>query len=79
MFINPIQIASMCMNGVSPKNMVLNCLKGVNAPGIDNLANMIQNDDVRGIEQLARNAAKEKGLDIDEMKRNLEKQFNKRY
>lgn len=77
--INPLQIAQMFMSGVSPKNMVLDSLRGCNAPGIENLANMIENNDIQGVEQLARNAAKSKGLDIDEMKRNLERQIGRKF
>lgn len=79
MFINPMQIATMFINGVNPKDMVLNSLRGCNFPGVENLANMIERNDVSGVEQLARNIAKEKGLNIDEMKRNLERQIGKRF
>lgn len=73
--INPMQLMGMLVKGVNPKSMVINSLKNCNCPGFENLAEMIQNDDINGVEQLARNAAKAKGLNIDDMKNNLENQL----
>lgn len=38
-----------------------------NNPMVGNLTKMINNKDSKGIEQMARNLAKEKGLDADEL------------
>lgn len=53
----------------NPMNMIVNRLKqrmGNSNPMMNNVINMAQNNDVGGLEQFARNLAKEKGVNIDE-------------
>lgn len=65
--INPMQIMSM-MNTRNPQQAMMGFLKNNSSnPVAKNLMNMIDNKDAAGIEQLARNLAKEKGIDIDSM------------
>lgn len=53
----------------NPMQMVVNNLQrkfGNSNPMISNVIGMAQNNDVKGLEQFARNLAKEKGIDIEE-------------
>lgn len=53
----------------NPMNMIVNRLKqrmGTNNPMMNNIIGMAQNNDVNGLEQFARNLAKEKGINIDD-------------
>ena len=53
----------------NPMNMIINKLKqrmGNNNPMMNNVIQMAQNNNVNGLEQFARNLAKEKGVDIDD-------------
>ena len=45
-------------------------------PMIKNTMQMAQNGDIKGIEQMARNLCKEKGLDADEMFNQLKNSLN---
>ena len=47
-----------------------------NNPMAGNLVNMINNKDQKGIEQMARNLAKEKGIDPDKMFNQIKSKFN---
>ena len=46
-----------------------------NTPMSGNLLKMINNKDQKGIEQMARNLAKEKGIDADQMFNQIKSQF----
>ena len=46
-----------------------------NNPIANNLCNMMKNNDSKGIEQLARNLAKEKGQDPDKMFNDIKSRF----
>lgn len=46
-----------------------------NNPMGNNLVNMVNNRDAKGIEQMARNLAKEKGKDADKLFDQFKKQF----
>ena len=60
---NPFQLVGMLMN--NPKQFVSKALG--NNPMSGNLVNLIGNGDEKGIEQMARNLAKEKGKDADQL------------
>lgn len=60
---NPIQMLQMLNQ--NPQQLVKQILG--NNPMAGNLINLIGNKDSSGIEQMARNLAKEKGLDADKM------------
>ena len=47
-----------------------------NNPMTGNLINLVNNKDSKGIEQMARNLAKEKGLDADKVYNQIKSQFN---
>lgn len=53
----------------NPMNMIINRIQqrmGMNNPMINNIVGMAQKNDVNGLEQFARNLAKEKGVNIDD-------------
>lgn len=53
----------------NPMNMIVNRLKqrmGNNNPMMNNVINMAEKNDVHGLEEFARNLAKEKGVNIDD-------------
>lgn len=60
--INPLQIMQMLQNPQQAINKLLG-----NNPMAGNLTNMINNKDSKGLEQMARNLAKEKGVDADKL------------
>jgi len=52
----------------NPLNMIINNIQQRvgNNPMFSNVFNMARNNDVNGLEQFARNIAKEKGVNVDE-------------
>ena len=61
---NPIAIIKEYMlQGLTPKN-ILNRMN-INNPILDNVINMAQNGDTKGVEAFARNICKQRGLDFD--------------
>lgn len=74
---NPLELISMLKNG-NPQQVLGNILRNQmgNNPMTNNLFTMLQNNDSNGIEQLARNLSKEKGIDPDKMFNNIRSLFN---
>lgn len=66
--INPFQLMQMLRSG-SPQQTILDSMRqqSVNNPVINNALNMAENNDVQGLEKLARNLCKEKNINPDEM------------
>lgn len=64
---NPINmIKNFMKKGMSPQQILINTVSGNNSnPMVENLINMAQNGDSKGIENFARNMFKEKGRDFD--------------
>lgn len=74
---NPLQLVSMLKNG-NPQQVLGNILQNQigNNPIGNNLLSMMKNNDRNGIEQLARNLSKEKGIDADKMFNEIKSMFN---
>lgn len=53
---------------------IINKVLGSN-PMANNLLGMVNNKDQKGIEQMARNLAKEKGIDADKLYNQIKSQF----
>lgn len=69
------QLIQMLRSSQNPQQMVLNMVQknvGDN-PIFANLLNMAQNNDGKGIEEVARNMFKERGLDFDKEFNNFKK------
>lgn len=64
---NPMQIIRAISQGQSPQEMVMQIIQERmgNTPLGQNLMNLARNNDTAGIEQVARNMAKQKGIDYD--------------
>lgn len=67
---NPLNMIKGMMGNINPKNMVMNMLKGNTNPIFANLIEMANKNDVKGLENFARNYMKEQG-------RNYDEEFNK--
>lgn len=65
---NPMMIMQMLKSGGNPQAMVMQMLQqqSANNPIANNAMQMLKNGDMKGIEQLARNLCKEKGINPDE-------------
>lgn len=66
---NPMQLMQMMKGGGNPQQMVMGMLQqqAGNNPVLKNALNMAQQGDSKGLENLVRNIAKEKGVNPDEM------------
>lgn len=63
---NIIQAIKQIKNsGQNPKDMVMQMAKSSNNPMLNNLVNMANKGDNKGVQDFARNMFKEKGIDID--------------
>lgn len=62
---NPMNFLKGMMGVSSPKDMVMKMMGQTNNPMINNLVNMANNGDTKGVEQFARNYMKEQGKDFD--------------
>ncbi len=72
---NLIQMVSLMKNGGNPQQMVLNILEQQtsNNPFAANLLQLAKNNKTSEIEQIARNMAKERGVDFDTEFNNFKK------
>lgn len=59
---NPLEMLKMIKN---PKQFVMNYVKQNNNPMMNNLIQMSEKGDMKGIEKFARNMFKEQGKDFD--------------
>lgn len=73
----PIQIMQL-MRGNNPQQVLLSMLRqqSSNNPMLGNVVQMIEKNDRNGLEQLARNLANERGINVDDVYRQIEEQFN---
>ncbi len=72
---NPL--ASMMGKMYNPKNIIMNVLKNNNDPKIQELVQMANNNDTKGLEEYARKLCETKGINFDEVFPNFMKHFNK--
>ncbi len=66
---NPMQMLGNVMrSGGNPQNLIMNMMQKNmgNNPIMQNAFKMAQNKDAKGLEQLARNLAKENGIDVEQ-------------
>ena len=62
---NPINMLKGMMGISNPKDMAMKMLKNNTNPIFNNLMQMMEKGDDKGIEQFARNICKEKNIDFD--------------
>lgn len=74
--INPMQFMQI-MQSKNPQQTLMNVLnqQSRNNPILKNVFDMVQKGDSKGIEEMARNLAKEKGINADEAVQQIRKQF----
>lgn len=74
---NPMQLMQMIRNGGNPQQAIINIMKkqSGNSPVINNAINMMKKGDSAGLEKLARNLCKEKGINPDDMLSQVKNQF----
>ena len=73
---NPLNMMKAMMGNINPKNMVMNMLKGNTNPIFANLIEMANKNDVKGLENFARNYMKEQGKDFDKEFNDFKSMFN---
>lgn len=72
---NPMQLIKGYMSkGMTPKGMVKSMVG--NNPIFNNLIEMADKGDNKGVETFARNLLKERGLDLDKEMQNMKKTLN---
>ena len=74
--INPMQLMQAMRNPQAFMNQVMGNQQMMSNPMIKNTVNMAQKGDVKGIEQMARNLCKEKGLNADEVFNQIKSKMN---
>lgn len=74
--INPMQFMQI-MQSKNPQQALMNVLnqQSRNNPILKNVFDMVQNGNSKGVEEMARNLAKEKGINADEAVQQIRKQF----
>lgn len=74
---NPINIIQMMRGGPQQfLQQIMGNSQIMSNPMMKNVVGMAQNGDTKGIEQMARNLCKEKGLNADEVMNQLKGKFN---
>lgn len=75
---NPLSIIQMMKSGNPQQFMqqIMGNSQIMSNPIMKNTMQMAQNGDMKGVEQMARNLCKEKGLDADEMFNQLKNSLN---
>lgn len=73
---NPLNMIKGMMGNMNPKNMVMNMLKGNTNPIFANLIEMANKNDVKGLENFARNYMKDNGRDYDKEFNDFKSMFN---
>ena len=74
---NPINMLKGMMGIGNPKDMAMKMLKNNTNPIFNNLMQMMEKGDDKGIEQFARNICKEKNIDFDKQFGNFMNNFKK--
>lgn len=70
----PPQLIQM-MKGGDPQQILSGMIQQNGNPMLSNVISMINNHDSQGIETFARNLCKSKGIDADELMKNVQSQF----
>ena len=74
---NPMALVQMLRGGGNPQAMLMNIMKqnAGNNLVLNNTMQMMEKNDYKGIEQLARNLGKEKGVQVDDLFNQIRGQF----
>lgn len=76
---NPLAMMFQMMRGSRNPQQILNQMMGnsqfANNPMAKNAMSMLQNGDIKGVQNMAENLAKERGTTVDDVKNNIIQQF----
>lgn len=72
---NPIQIMQAMKNPQAFMQQIMGNQQIMNNPMAKNAMNMFQKGDMNGLQDMAKNLAKERGTTVDEVKNSIMKQF----
>ena len=77
MNVNPMQLIQLIRNGNNPQQLMMNIIQqqGQNNPILNNAMNLAQNGNVSGLQMIARNITRQKGLDFDKQFANFQSYF----
>ena len=64
--VNPMQLISQIKQGQNPQQLLMNILSNSNQPMYQNLLTLVKENKTGEIEKIARNIAKERGIDFDQ-------------
>lgn len=73
---NPLNMIKGMMGNMNPRNIAMNMLKNNTNPIFANLIEMANKNDVKGLENFARNYMKDKGRDYDKEFNDFKSMFN---
>ena len=73
---NPLNMIKGMMGNMNPKNIAMNMLKNNTNPIFANLIEMANKNDVKGLENFARNYMESQGKDFDQEFNNFKSMFN---
>lgn len=62
---NPLELIKSISN---PKDFVMNYIKQNSSPILNNLINMANNNDYKGVQQFAQNFLGERGIDLNKLR-----------
>lgn len=74
--INPMMLMQM-LRGGNPQQAIMNAMRNQSGsnPVLNNALDMAEKQDVKGLEQLARNLCKSNGVNADDMVKQIKSQF----
>ena len=72
---NPLNMIKGMIGNMNPKNMAMNMLKNNTNPIFNNLIDMANKGDTKGVEDFARNYMKSQGKDFDQEFNNFKEMF----
>ena len=76
MNVNLMQLIQMMKGGMNPQQIIGQILPQFqNVPLVQNAYNMMQNGNIKGLQQIARNLAQQRGLDFDTEFTNFKNSF----
>ena len=73
---NPINMLKGMMGNMNPRNIAMQLLGQNNNPIFNNLIDMANKGDTKGVEEFARNYMKDKGRDYDKEFNDFKSMFN---
>lgn len=73
---NPMNMLKGLMGNMNPKNIAMNMLKNNSNPIFNNLIEMAEKNDIKGLEQFAKNYMEGQGKDFDKEFGNFKNMLN---